>query len=620
MSSMKDTTDTSLPANSRHSVQKVPDRLSFWARSRVFQSAKLIRELSRGRPRRFPKANELRNATVIAESVTPLWTSHEANEQVLVMGKIQNLRLAIQSLNGVEIDANEVFSFWAHVGRASRRKGYVTGRELREGCLVPSIGGGLCQLSNALYDAALQADFHVIERHPHTKIIPGSLAQSGRDATVFWNYVDLRFQANQRFRIEIELTTDSLRLRYRAAEPNHAPSQPVAIKEVDAIGSCFSCEQSSCSRHPKSIFRPSHKTAYLLDEYWPEFDNYITSIRSSGDTLFIPLAGKLFRKNNYDWSTVGFDTVKRATLSTLLRAYRTRAAGPGGARQRVILEFNERLARRFASQLSYENTHLVIMQNLLPYLWRDGHLQGRTFDILMTGLPMSVLHQRLDQAVYKYPDSSTLADFRAAESLLEYEYEALRCARKLITPHSEVAALFPHKTELLNWLIPKGNFAVRQTPEKLTLVFPASTLGRKGAYELREVLKDFDAELVLCGPNLEDKNFWRGFNIRLSSDSDWAQSATAVVLPSIVENRPRKLLQAVAQGVPVIASAACGLKHVAGVTTFCTGDVDALRTAISSVIGPGTQDGQLFAQQQGLLPNNVMYLNETTFRSQLDHC
>jgi hypothetical protein len=389
---------------------------------------------------------------------------------------------------------------------------------------------------------------------------------------------------------------------------------------VDAIGSCFSCEQSSCSRHPKSISRPSHKTAYLLDEYWPEFDNYITSIRSSGDTLFIPLAGKLFRKNNYDWSTVGFDTVKRATLSTLLRAYRTRAAGPGGARQRVILEFNERLARRFASQLSYENTHLVIMQNLLPYLWRDGHLQGRTFDILMTGLPMSVLHQRLDQAVYKYPDSSTLADFRAAESLLEYEYEALRCARKLITPHSEVAALFPHKTELLNWLIPKGNFAVRQTPEKLTLVFPASTLGRKGAYELREVLKDFDAELVLCGPNLEDKNFWRGFNIRLSSDSDWAQSATAVVLPSIVENRPRKLLQAVAQGVPVIASAACGLKHVAGVTTFCTGDVDALRTAISSVIGPGTLDGQLFAQQQGLLPNNVMYLNETTFRSQFDHC
>ena len=151
-------------------------------------------------------------------------------------------------------------------------------------------------------------------------------------------------------------------------------------------------------------------------------------------------------------------------------------------------------------------------------------------------------------------------------------------------------------------------------------MFPASTLGRKGAYELREVLKDFDAELVICGPILEDKNFWRGFNIRLSSDSDWAQSATAVVLPSIVENRPRKLLQAVAQGVPVIASAACGLKHVAGVTTFCTGDVDALRTAISSVIGPGTLDGQLFAQQQGLLPNNVMYLNETAFGSQFDHC
>ena len=95
--------------------------------------------------------------------------------------------------------AHAVFSFWKQVGRTNRLKGYVAGRELREGCLIPSIGGGLCQLSNALYDAALQAGFEIVERHAHSQVIPGSLAEAGANATVFWNYVDLRFRSHHAF-------------------------------------------------------------------------------------------------------------------------------------------------------------------------------------------------------------------------------------------------------------------------------------------------------------------------------------------------------------------------------------------------------------------------------------
>ena len=113
---------------------------------------------------------------VIAESATPLWTETEPEERFLVAGKIHNLRLAIRAINGIEIQARETFSFWRQVGRAVRRRGYVRGRELREGCIIPNIGGGLCQLSNALYDAALQANFEIIERHAHSGHC-GSLAK-----------------------------------------------------------------------------------------------------------------------------------------------------------------------------------------------------------------------------------------------------------------------------------------------------------------------------------------------------------------------------------------------------------------------------------------------------------
>ena len=92
----------------------------------------------------------------------------------------------------------------------SRLKGYVDGRELREGCIIPNVGGGLCQISNALYDAALKANFEIIERHAHSQIIAGSLAEQGRDATVFWNYVDLRFRSANAFRIEAKLGKDHL--------------------------------------------------------------------------------------------------------------------------------------------------------------------------------------------------------------------------------------------------------------------------------------------------------------------------------------------------------------------------------------------------------------------------
>lgn len=158
----------------------------------------------------------LRDLTVISFSESELWNQDDnAENWILTAGKIENLRIAAKKINGIELKANQVFSFWKQIGKPSRFKGYVTGREIREGCVVPTIAGGLCQLSNALYDSALKAGFHIIERHKHTQVIKGSLAEQDRDATVKWNYVDLRFKADKPFRIETELTADKLVIKFK---------------------------------------------------------------------------------------------------------------------------------------------------------------------------------------------------------------------------------------------------------------------------------------------------------------------------------------------------------------------------------------------------------------------
>lgn len=160
---------------------RIPSRwgaLVFGAKAAVLRGRRALREI-RGRPSRHPRADALHDAVVVAEIRSPLWSGPGgASEHDLTAGKIQNLRLAVRALDGIEVPAGAVFSFWRQIGRASRRRGFVAGRELREGCLVTSTGGGLCQLSNGLYEAALAAGFEIVERHAHSRLVPGS--QIGR--------------------------------------------------------------------------------------------------------------------------------------------------------------------------------------------------------------------------------------------------------------------------------------------------------------------------------------------------------------------------------------------------------------------------------------------------------
>jgi hypothetical protein len=239
----------------------------------------------------------------------------------------------------------------------------------------------------------------------------------------------------------------------------------------------------------------------------------------------------------------------------------------------------EDLAESYAAKLGYETLHVVVHQNLLPYLWSGGHLGGRTFDVLMAALPMNEIQKRLDHAFSLHPESKTLGDFRADENLIEAESDALKNARRIITPHSEIASLFGERAELLDWNVPKASNTNCPTNAKFRIIFPASTVGRKGCFELREAVRDLDVQIVLLGPVIESADFWSGFDTIRGGD-DWLQNADIVVLPAFVEHRPRRLLTAAASGIPVIASKACGVENVDGVESIEAGDSMVLREKI----------------------------------------
>lgn len=109
-------------------------------------------------------------------------------------GRVHNIKLAASILDGYIVSPGEIFSLNNIIGDTTPEKGYreapvIVGEEL-----VPGYGGGLCQISSTLYNAALLANLEIIERHNHNLTV--FYLPPGRDATIEYGARDLKFENN----------------------------------------------------------------------------------------------------------------------------------------------------------------------------------------------------------------------------------------------------------------------------------------------------------------------------------------------------------------------------------------------------------------------------------------
>jgi hypothetical protein len=566
------------------------EALAFFLKSHVFIARRLFRDFQ-SPVRKHPVGSLAMDAPVISEERSPLWTQTSPAELPLTAGKIQNLRLACSALDGVSVPGGEVFSFWRQMGRVTKRKGYVTGRELRSGCMVPSLGGGLCQISGLLHAAALKAGLEVLEKHTHSMSLPGAPLLPERDATVFWNYVDLRFRAPFAWQLNVRMTERDLVVTIRADRASEKFQAADVVKfsgsptRAKAEGDCLTCGVTSCFRHPSAIadHAPSAgHTGWLLDGRWPEFDDWCALHAREGDRWFTPLDGVRFGKANYAWSLPQGAWKRHSTFETLLRSFRQRRIPVQGAvRQRFMLGAQQRLAERFAAEVDPMARHLVVSQTLLPHLWKTGCLGGRTFDVLANRWPLAELQKRLDHAARVHPASETIRDFRADAALLHAETEAFAAAAKIVTPHRGIARYFGAKALLLDWSMPSPIAVDAPHGEEIKWFFPASALARKGIYELSAALCGSGDELLVLGGAKEDgPDPLAGIRHRRATPSDLG-GCTALVMPAWIEHEPRLALLALASGIPVIATDACGLPKHPLLTLVAEGDAAALKIAMA---------------------------------------
>jgi len=128
-------------------------------------------------------------------------------------GRMTNIQLAIDAINGQVLLPDEEFSFNETVGERTAERGFKIAPILASGELQPGIGGGICQVSSTIYASIKPSQLLVTEQRKHGK--PVSYLPWGWDATVHWGYIDFRFVNNTEYplRIEVELEGRSLTAR-----------------------------------------------------------------------------------------------------------------------------------------------------------------------------------------------------------------------------------------------------------------------------------------------------------------------------------------------------------------------------------------------------------------------
>ena len=112
-----------------------------------------------------------------------------------------NLRLASNKINGTVIMPGEEFSFNRVVGRRTEAAGYRNAAIFSDGQVTDGLGGGICQVTSTLYNAAVFANMDITTRRNHM-FVP-SYVTGGRDATVVYGSTDFKFKNSRSYPIKI---------------------------------------------------------------------------------------------------------------------------------------------------------------------------------------------------------------------------------------------------------------------------------------------------------------------------------------------------------------------------------------------------------------------------------
>ncbi len=213
-------------------------------------------------------AQRLRANTVLVSEFTTELNDNE-NRNV-------NIELMCRAVDGTIIQPGGTISVNALAGRRSEDKGFMPAPAIIDGAIEDEVGGGICQLSGTLYNAALLADMEIVERKRHS--YPSEYLPVGLDSTLDWNDKDLKIKNVTDYPVYISANIDraaktvTVKL-YGKPLPDGASIEilPQVIKEIDPPGQTILIKHDMRAGARKVVQKAVH--GYEVKVYRNRYDD-----------------------------------------------------------------------------------------------------------------------------------------------------------------------------------------------------------------------------------------------------------------------------------------------------------------------------------------------------------
>ena len=139
---------------------------------------------------------EAASALGIIEVVSSFTTSYTSTSSG------ENMRVVAAEVNGAVVPPGETFSLNGYTGPRTEAEGYVPAGVIISGEFQQAVGGGVSQFTTTTFNAVFFAGLEDVYHKPHSYYI--SRYPAGREATVFYDSIDLVFRNDQPTGIYVE--------------------------------------------------------------------------------------------------------------------------------------------------------------------------------------------------------------------------------------------------------------------------------------------------------------------------------------------------------------------------------------------------------------------------------
>ncbi len=218
--------------------------------------------------------------------------SFETNFNVNNYNRSENIRLTANATSDILLNKGEIFSFNSIVKNADLEKSLKEAPVIVNGKQEKGIGGGMCQVSSTMYNAALYSGMKIINVRNHS--IPSPYIEMGRDATVSLGCIDFRFTntfdtpvfihnniidnkmictiyGNQEDNKEIEVKTQTVETLYNRSVRKNSDEYDLGVKNIEQEG------RKGYKVKTYRIYKTKlgNKTECIGESYYPPQDKII---------------------------------------------------------------------------------------------------------------------------------------------------------------------------------------------------------------------------------------------------------------------------------------------------------------------------------------------------------